>query len=181
MPLRSSGNSLPATRGSKMAGWQRLLSWFGASRVGAWLLSHILPPLDIGLFRLSRGRTSLSGMLSGLPVVILTTTGARSGRPHTVPLLAILDGSDLAVVASNWGNPRHPAWYRNLLAHPEATATLNGRAKRYLAREVSGAEYERLWRKAVDLYSGYAVYRQRTGRRTIPIILLTALSPSPER
>lgn len=161
--------------------WQRLLSALGASRAGAWLLSRNLRPLDMLLARLSHGRKSLTGALSGLPVVFLTTTGVKSGQPRTVPLLAIVDGDQLAVAASNWGNARYPAWYHNLLAHPNVTAMINGQTNRCVAREASGPEYERLWRKAVNLYPGYAIYRERTGGRAIPIIVLTVLSPSPEQ
>jgi deazaflavin-dependent oxidoreductase (nitroreductase family) len=145
----------------------------GASRPGAWFLGRTLQPLDRLVRRLTRGRATLTSVLAGVPVVWLTTTGARSGRPHSVPLLAVSRAGEVVVIASSWGRRRHPAWYHNLRAHPDVTMSYNGRTGRYRAREVHGAEREDCWRLAAALYHGYEAYRERAGTREIPVIVLT--------
>jgi deazaflavin-dependent oxidoreductase (nitroreductase family) len=130
-------------------------------------------PLDLLLIRLSKGRYSLTGILSGLPVVTLTAVGARSGRPRTLPLVGIPDGERVVLIASNFGRPHHPAWHHNLLANPEARLTSHGRTGIYIAHEATGAERGRYWGRAVDLYSGYTVYQARAGGRAIPVMVLT--------
>src|SRR5690242_5297962 len=99
---------------------QRMMQHIGASRPGAWLFARTLHPLDRVLMRISRGRVSVPGVLTGLPVVMLTTIGAKSGKPRTVPLVGLGDGDKVIVIASNFGQAHHPAWYHNLRANPEA-------------------------------------------------------------
>ena len=77
-----------------------------------------LPRIDRGMFRLSRGRTTFSAWISGLPIIMLTTTGARSGQPRTLPVLALPEGDRLVLIASNFGLPSNPGWYHNLRAQP---------------------------------------------------------------
>jgi deazaflavin-dependent oxidoreductase (nitroreductase family) len=148
-----------------------------SSRPGAWFFARVLHYLDAGFFKLSRGRRTLSGILSGLPTVILTTTGARSGQSRSTPLLCIRDGqnpSAFALIASNWGQRHYPNWYFNLKAHPQAVCTVDGKTASYMAREATGDEYERFWQRATEIYMGYALYKQRiaSGRR-IPIMVMT--------
>lgn len=153
--------------------WQRRLRRVGWTRVGTWLFSHLLHRLDRLVVRLSNGRWSLTSLLTGVPVVVLTTTGAKTGKARTVPLLGFPAGEKIALIASNWGRERHPAWYHNLQANPEATLSIQGGPTgTYVAREATEEERERYWRAAVDLYPGYAVYEQRTERRRIPIVVL---------
>jgi deazaflavin-dependent oxidoreductase (nitroreductase family) len=90
-----------------------------------------------------------------------------------VPLVGIPDGERLVLIASNFGQAHHPAWYHNLKKNPQATVTIGTHTGDYAAHEAQGAEYARLWQKAVSLYSGYAAYKERTGGRAIPIIVLT--------
>jgi deazaflavin-dependent oxidoreductase (nitroreductase family) len=153
--------------------WQRAVTRFAATRPGAWLFSHLAHRVDGAIIRRTGGRHSLTAWLTSLPVVTLTTTGARSGLPRTVPLLAIPDGPRVVLIASNFGRSRHPAWYRNLLAHPEATLAFDGRNAVYAAREATEAERQAYWDRAVARYAGYAAYEQRTGGRRIPIMVLT--------
>jgi len=153
--------------------WQRVLQRLPASQLGAWVLARTLHPFDRLLLRLSRGRVSIPGVLTGLPVIMLTTIGAKSGKLRTVPVVGLHDGDKVVVIASNFGQAHHPAWYHNLRAHPEATLELSGRAGRYLAREATPAEREIYWRRAADLYIGFPKYQQRTHGRIIPIIVLT--------
>jgi len=106
---------------------------------------------------------------------MLTTTGAKSGLPRTTPVLCVVDDSEtrrFAVIASNLGQPHHPAWYHNLVANPRAIGSFDGRSRAYLAREAIGEEYARFWQAATAIYPGYQVYRQRAGNRHIPIMVL---------
>lgn len=137
----------------------------------AWGLAHTIHHLDRAVLRLSGGRTTAAAMASGLPVIGLTTTGARSGQPRTVPLVGIPDGHRLILIASNWGQAKNPAWYYNLKAKPQATVTLRGHTEEYQAREVVGEERETCWRRAVAIYPGYRHYAARTGR-VIPVVVL---------
>lgn len=148
-----------------------------SSRPGAWFFARVLHHLDAGVFKLSRGRRTLSGMLSGLPTVVLSTTGAKSGRPRSVPLLYIQDPQDpdrFALIASNWGQRHYPAWYFNLRANPQAVCTIDGQSASYVAHEATGEEYERFWKGAARTYTGYLLYKQRiaSGRR-IPVMVMT--------
>jgi deazaflavin-dependent oxidoreductase (nitroreductase family) len=122
------------------------------------------------LHRASGGRAL--GRVAGMPVLFLTTTGRRSGKQRTTPLTYFRDGAELAVIASNGGEDRPPAWSLNLLAHPQASVELDGRAVQVHARVASDEERARLWPTITARYGGYARYEQRTARR-IPVIFLT--------
>lgn len=144
-----------------------------SSRYGSKLASRLLPRLDRAVLRLSGNRFTVSSAMSHVPVVMLTTTGAKSGQPRTVPLLAFPDGEKVALIASSFGNTKHPAWYLNLRANPRALLTFHGQpARPYIAREVSGAERELHWQRAARAYPGYNAYRERAGGREIPVLLL---------
>jgi deazaflavin-dependent oxidoreductase (nitroreductase family) len=155
-----------------------LVQRLASSVPGAWFLSRILHQLD-GLFlRLSGGGASLTSILAGVPVVFVTTTGARSGLPRTVPLLCIRDGqspASFALIATNWGQQHYPAWYFNLKANPHATCSINGQVGQYLAHEASDEEYGRYWQAATDTYFGYALYKQRITGRRVPIMVMNPL------
>lgn len=152
---------------------QRFLQFLPASRVGAWLFAPTLHHIDRFLLRLSNGRVSIPGVLNGLPVIRLTTIGAKSGLPRTVPVVGLPDGDKIVLIASNFGHAQNPAWYYNLRAHPEATVVLPTRTGTYIAREATAKERTRYWRRAADLYLGYPAYQQRTQGRVIPIMVLT--------
>jgi deazaflavin-dependent oxidoreductase (nitroreductase family) len=165
------------TRGQKMV--QRL----AATRLGSALLAPILHRLDAPFIRLSHGKTTLTSLLTGLPVVTLTTIGAKTGQPRSVPLVAIplepggqqtgLEaGGKIILIASNFGGQHHPAWYYNLRANPQVTLSANGRAGRYTAHEAVGDERETCWQRAAFLYGGYNAYRQRASHRIIGVFVL---------
>ncbi len=155
---------------------QRGVQSLAATRWASWLLSRILYRLDRPLLRLTHGRLSVAGLLTGLPVALLTSTGARSGIPRTSPLVYLEDGERVVLIASFFGRPHHPAWYHNLRAHPEATLSMGRRECAYTARELAGEEREGYWRQAIALYPGYAAYERRAGGRRIPVLLLTPKS-----
>jgi deazaflavin-dependent oxidoreductase (nitroreductase family) len=106
------------------------------------------------------------------PCLLLTTRGARTGSPRTIPLVYVRDGERLVLIASKGGNPRHPAWYLNLKTNPVVGVFLDGKSGRYTARDAEGEERERLWNMAVGVYSGYEKYRKRAGGRKIPVVVL---------
>jgi len=120
--------------------------------------------------RLSRGR--LLGRVAGMPVLLLTTTGRRSGKPSTTPLTFFRDGADLVVIASNGGSDRPPAWSLNLQRNPRAVVRIGTGELAVTARTATAEERERLWAEITATYAGYARYQQRTARR-IPVLLLT--------
>jgi deazaflavin-dependent oxidoreductase (nitroreductase family) len=147
---------------------ERMVRRFLMSRFGIWYGRYILPHLDRPLLYLSRGRYSMS---PGQPILLLVSTGARSGRPRPTPLLYLLDGERIVVIASNGGRDRHPAWCYNLRANRQATVYLGGRVGAYVGYEARGQERDALWRKAVEYFEGFTLYEQRT-QRSIPIFVL---------
>ena len=155
------------------SGWRRLFFPLAWSRQGSWLFARLMHRLDRPVLRWTRGRTSFTSLLAGLPIIALTTTGAKSGQPRTAPLVALEDGDHLVVFASNFGQTHYPAWYFNLRAHPRVRVLLRGQERSYVAREAQGDEYEAYWNAAVKLYPGYHAYKSRTGGRPIPVIVLT--------
>ena len=149
---------------------------FASTSLGSWLYSRILHHMDRLFLKLTGGRSILSSVLAGLPEVLVTTTGAKSGFPRTLPLVYIRDESDpntFALIASNWGQQHNPSWYYNLKAHPRATCVFSDRTAEYTAREASDEEYKKFWQLAVDAYFGYSLYLKRAGKRHIPIMVMS--------
>jgi len=110
--------------------------------------------------------------MRGKPVVILTTIGAKSRKIRKTPLMKVEQGGEYAVVASKGGAAEHPQWYRNIQANP-LVELQDGPLKQVMrAREVSGAERERWWSRAIEAWPDYADYARRTDR-VIPVVLLT--------
>jgi len=150
--------------------WFRLVAAGGASR-----LSLFLHPL---LYRWTGGVGPL-GRFLGNRIGILTTTGARSGKPRTVPIWIYPHGDAWLIVASRFGDQRAPGWYHNLLATPRATLDIGRRQLTVLAREASGDEYERLWAQVNRAYPGYAYYAERA-RRHVPVLVLSVTGTTTE-
>jgi deazaflavin-dependent oxidoreductase (nitroreductase family) len=142
------------------------------------LPAGVLPRLDRGFFRLTRGRTTLSAWVSGLPIVMLTTTGARSGQPRALPILGLPDGDRLVVIASNFGRQQHPGWYYNLRAHPLAVISWEGATVEMRARELTGDERQRYLVRSHTAYPWWEPYHRRAAPRQIPVIMLEPLGPS---
>ncbi|GAB2653131.1 nitroreductase/quinone reductase family protein [Prescottella soli] len=139
----------------------------------SWLFARTLHRVDRPVFRITGGRRTLTSMLAGLPVVMLTTTGARSGVRRTVPLLGLPDDDRIVVIASNYGQADNPSWYYNLRAHPRAEISVAGGAVQEVrAHEVAGTERERLWRLGLSIYPAWAVYEKRATGRRIPVMVL---------
>jgi deazaflavin-dependent oxidoreductase (nitroreductase family) len=158
--------------------WQRAAQAVAYSRYGSRLAARLLPRVDRTVLRLSGNRFTFSSALSHVPVVMLTTTGAKSGLPRTVPLLAFPDGDKVVLIASSFGNSKHPAWYLNLRANPQATLAFHGQpARPYVAREASGAERDACWQRAAAAYPGYDSYEKRAEGREIPVLVLEPAAP----
>lgn len=137
---------------------------FASSRLAAWVIIHLLSPIDRVILRQSNGRVSLT---LGVPMLLLTTIGARSGKRRMTPLLYVADGDNFAVISSRGGNTHHPAWYLNLRANPQVTVLLHGCQTEFVARDAQGDEQERLWQSALEKFKGFQVYSQR-GRPANP-------------
>jgi deazaflavin-dependent oxidoreductase (nitroreductase family) len=139
-----------------------LARWLGHQRWFA-TVGRRLVPVDRALQRITKGRIDKLGRRS-LPTLLLTTVGAKSGQPRTVPLLYAIDGDSFVVTASNWGQRHHPAWSGNLLATPEATATVAGREIPVRAELAEGELRERLWVEVTKVWPAYDTYSERSGR-----------------
>jgi deazaflavin-dependent oxidoreductase (nitroreductase family) len=120
-------------------------------------------------FRANDGK--VGGPFNGAPVVLLTTTGARSGATRTSPLVYLPDGDRIVVFASKGGAPTNPAWYHNLKAHPLVTVEVGPDKKQMRAVEVTGEERNRLYAEQARRFPGFAEYQAKT-ERTIPVIAL---------
>ena len=138
----------------------------------AWVFARVLHRLDGPVLRRSAGRHSISSALTGMPIVELTTVGARSGEPRSLPLVGVPDGDRLVLVASNYGQQRNPAWYYNLKANPRCTVALRGQRHEMDASEAEGEERQRLWELDVAVYPPRNHYAQRAGNRRIPVMVL---------
>ncbi|MTD13620.1 nitroreductase family deazaflavin-dependent oxidoreductase [Nakamurella sp. YIM 132087] len=142
----------------------------------ARLSARFLPALDRIAFRISRGRLTLSGALTGLPVVELITTGARSGEPRSTRVLAVPDADGFVVVGANFGGDRDPAWCHNLRSTPEALLRKGSAELSVVATELHGVERDRGFDRALALNPGWQRFRRATGRR-IPVFALTPATP----
>lgn len=125
---------------------------------------------NIAEFRSTGGK--LGGPFEGAPVLLLTTTGAKSGQPRTSPMMYLPEGERIFVFASNEGKDNHPSWYHNLRANPSATVEIGTETFAVTATEIRGAEHDRLYDIQAQRYPGFAAYRERTDR-VIPVIELT--------
>lgn len=162
-------------RDRKLNPWERALTGFAASRPGSWFFIHIANPIDKRLLPATGGRISLS---FGQPVLCLEVRGAKSGKVRRVPLLFSELDDKLVLIASATGRPKHPAWYRNVVANPRVRVYApGGRSGEYVAHTAQGQDRERGWAAARYLYRGFDVYEQRTaGIREIPVVLLSRAS-----
>lgn len=151
---------------------RKVTRWAGGVRPVSWLLARISEPIDVAVYRATHGRHTLLELLSGLPIVMLTTTGARSCRRVTVPVVAIAEGDRYVVVASNYGRPHHPAWYHNLIANPRATITVDRAEITVIARLVMGDERRRLLALDAMTYPARLSYERRAAGREIGVFSL---------
>jgi deazaflavin-dependent oxidoreductase (nitroreductase family) len=156
--------------------FHRFVRRMAATRLMAKVYGVIQEPIDRLVYRLTRGTTTASSFLGGVEITMLTTTGARTGRTSTLPVLGVPDGDDTILVASNYGRPRNPAWYHNLRANPHARITVHGVSREVVARELSGHERELSYRRAEEIYPGFTHYPRWTEGREIPVLRLKPLA-----
>ena len=154
----------------------RVVQKVSATRLFAKVAPHVVPALDRGVHRLTRGRVLLSSRM--LPGVVLTSTGARSGLPRRTPLACMPEqgGESWILVGSNFGRTGHPAWTRNLLDRPEASVNWQGRDIPVTALLLSGAERAAVWRAVLAFWPPYAAYQARV-EREIRLFRITRSEP----
>jgi deazaflavin-dependent oxidoreductase (nitroreductase family) len=145
---------------------QRGLQELACTRPGAWVFSRSLRHLDDLVSRMTHGRTSAPEVLAGLPVIDVTTTGRRSGRPRTTHLIAVPFQDTLALLGTNFGQPTTPAWVLNLEADPHVSVRHHGSSVEVVARRATDVERVAVLEASARVYGGYLKYQQRiTGRR----------------
>ena len=152
--------------------FHRLVRRTAATRLMALIYGVIQQPLDRLVYRLSGGRATATSWLAGVKITMLTTTGAKSGRPRTLPVLGLPDGEDVILIASNFGRSSNPSWYYNLRANPRATVEFDGKGRQLEARELSGVERERDYQRAEEIFPGFTRYRGWASNRQIPVLRL---------
>jgi deazaflavin-dependent oxidoreductase (nitroreductase family) len=152
--------------------FHRLVWKVSSSRPGAWFFGKTLHHMDRVVLRLSRERVTVPGVLAGLPVITLATTGARTGQRRQVPLVGVPAGDQIAVIGTRFGQPQTPAWYFNLRAEPRAEVGYRGLTVPVVAREAEGDEREAAWARGCQIYAGYQAYARRIDHRQIHVMVL---------
>jgi deazaflavin-dependent oxidoreductase (nitroreductase family) len=154
---------------------QVAMQHIAATRGGAWFFARTLHHIDRALLRLSRGQVTLPGVVAGLPVLTVTTTGARTGQRRSVPLLGVPAGEDIAVLGTSFGQPRTPGWYHNMRADPKVEVTYQNKTIKAIAREANDEEGQAIWDRARTIYVGYEAYASRLKNRQIHVMILSAI------
>ena len=126
---------------------------------------------QVELYESSNGTEGTTLMDTGLPVIVLTTLGAKSGKIRKTPLMRVEHNGTYAAVASLGGAPKHPVWYHNVVADPRVELQDGGTRQDMTAREVTGEEKAQWWERAVAAYPAYADYQTKTDRE-IPVFVL---------
>jgi len=145
---------------------------FAATALGAAVFRPTAHHLDRLAGKLTGGKRSFAALVTCVPAVTLTTIGAKSGEARTVAVYGILYSEGLAVIASNWGGAKHPAWYHNLKAKPQATVSVEGDTWDAVARPATPRERDEIWAKGLELYPGWRKYETRAGERHIEAFVL---------
>ena len=133
------------------------------------MLQQVMSSTHVFFYKLSGGR--VGGRMHKVPVLLLTTTGRKTGRKRTTPLLYIRDGNRLVIVASNGGRRMDPSWWLNLKRNPIAMVQVKDGKQTIYAQRAIGSEKERLWRLMTSAYPTYDDYQKKTDRE-IPVIVL---------
>ena len=160
----------PVTRDYDQANaLQRVLRRFAGSGPGSWLFARVLHHVDRPVYRLTGGRHTFASLVSGIPVVMLTTTGAKTGPAAQRARARPADPGGLAVIASNFGQHNQPGWYYNLRAEPGGRGR---RAARSARRVAEGEERARIWAQGLRVYPGWSQYERRAAHRDIVVFVL---------
>ena len=143
--------------------WSRFSTSLGAAGL------RLTGKLNIPIYRATRGR--VMGKVGRAPVLLLTSTGRRSGQARTAPVVYLADGADLIVIGSNAGNRNEPAWSLNLKANPDARVEVGAECRDVRARVAAGDERARLWKAMNVQYAGFDDYEARTNRDIAVFVL----------
>lgn len=133
------------------------------------VLFKVAVSLSVFFYKLTGG--AIGGKMQSMSVLLLTTTGRKSGKTRTVPLGSFRDGSDYVIIASYAGLPQNPAWFLNLKSNPEATIQVRRQKIRVKAETASPSKRQELWGRLLEIAPGYANYEKRTTRE-IPVVIL---------
>jgi deazaflavin-dependent oxidoreductase (nitroreductase family) len=150
-----------------------LLKRLGASPIGVWAIKHLVAPLDLRLYRLTNGRLVSTGKPLA-PLLLLTTTGRRTGQSRTTPVFYLRDGERLVLCNVNPGFEHPNPWPLNLRAHLVARVRVGARTGEYRAREASEEEAQTYWPRLVHLWPAYQTHFARSGQRSIFVLEPTA-------
>jgi deazaflavin-dependent oxidoreductase (nitroreductase family) len=155
------------------ANWvQRMMQRMASLRPVASVFRHTFHHLDKVMYRLL-GRRTVSAIIAGVPNIMVTTTGAKTGRQRTVPVVGVPVDGGIAVIGTRWGSRTAPGWSYNLDHDPHAVIERNGERTPVVARRVpEGPEYEAIFRAAERAYLGFPKYRRRIKHRQVPIFVL---------
>jgi deazaflavin-dependent nitroreductase family protein len=137
-------------------------------------LARLGTATHVAIYRASKGK--VAGGMGGHPVVLLTTTGRRSGKQRTTPVMSFPHDDGLVVIASNGGSDRMPSWYHNLSAHPEVLVQSGAQVRAMAARTASPTEKKQIWPGIVAAAKNFGNYQTKTSR-DIPVVILTPTSP----
>lgn len=150
---------------------------FAETRLGAWFFSRTLAHMDRLVGKLTHGRATVPSVLARLPVLVLTSTGRKTGQPRETHLIAVPFQETLALVGTNFGQRSTPSWVVNLEADPRAKVSHHGITREVVARPADDDERARILADSPRYYGGYAKYQQRiTGRR----VRIFVLDPAPQ-
>ena len=125
--------------------------------------------MQIFMYRQSKGKRG--GFMRGMPLLLLTTIGRKSGKQRTVPIMYLRDGENYVVIASNGGRDSFPAWFLNLKSHPQVTIEVDGISRSAIAQQANPEEQQRLWPQLVEKAAFFEDYRKKT-TRDIPMVIL---------
>jgi len=153
--------------------FHRAMRRFIATKLGVALFRPTAHHFDRVVSKLTGGRRSAAYFLTGVPAVMLTTTGAKSGQPRTVAIYGIPHPDGLAVIASNFGGAKHPAWYHNLKATPRGTVSVEGDTWDAVARIAAPGERDEIYAKGIEIYPGWRKYEKTAGERHIEAFVLS--------
>ncbi len=136
--------------------------------IGKWIFKQFMR-LQVFMYRRSGGK--MMGHLRGMPLLLLTTTGRKTGKQRVTPLMYIRDGANYVITASNMGEDKHPAWFVNLQSNPQTTIEVDGKTSGVRAQQASPEEKARLWAQLVKQAPFFEGYQQKT-TRDIPMVIL---------
>lgn len=151
---------------------QKLMVKFLKTRVGTAIIAPIVSTLDRFIFKITKKKHTFASVMTGLPLIFLHCTGAKTGKNYQIPLIGIPIDDSIIIIASNWGKSNYPGWYHNIMMKPEVEVSYGNKTWQYIATETEGEDREIYWLLANEIYPGYEGYARRADR-IIPVIKLS--------